>query len=296
MTSESPGTYLIVNADDYGYFNCVSQGILQSARDGIVTATGIFANSAHFTEHVDWLRDYPDLDLGVHLNITDHTPLTVNMITRLSRWKGRFPGKYTMVSALLSGIITTEDVKSEWRAQIEHCLDKGLEIRFINSHEHIHMLPSLFPVVQALAGEYGISHIRFPTSEPFQSLAIGALVRDILMKMMAVFNHPRLTTPAARFLGMGESGRLGMEYLKRRLPKLKPGHVYELMCHPGHYDANEISNSRLLNYHDWKRELGALTNTAVRDMLSEQHIQLIGYRHLQIQAGRLVVRDEKELG
>jgi predicted glycoside hydrolase/deacetylase ChbG (UPF0249 family) len=114
------------------------------------------------------------------------------------------------------------------------------------------------------------------------------------MKMMAIFNRPRLTTPAARFLGMGESGRLSIEYLKRRLPKLKPGHVYELMCHPGYYDANEICDSRLLNYHDWKREFDALTNTAVRYMLDEHRIRLIGYRHLQIQAGRLVVRDETE--
>ncbi|MEN8131179.1 MAG: ChbG/HpnK family deacetylase [Pseudomonadota bacterium] len=294
MTSGSPWTCLIVNADDYGYFNCVSQGILKSASHGIVTATGIFANSAHFAEHAGWLRDNARLDLGVHLNITDQIPLTINMRNKLSRWKGRFPDKYTMSRVLLSGKITTEDVRSEWRAQIERCLEKDLEIRFLNSHEHIHILPSLFPVLQALAGEYGISHIRFPTSEPFQKLTTGALVRDILIKMMGLFNRPRLTNPAARFIGMGESGKLSTEYLERRLPKLKPGHVYELMCHPGYYDANEISDSRLLNYHDWKREFDALTNPAVRDMLYQHRIRLIGYRHLQIHAGRFVVQDEKE--
>ena len=35
-------SYLIVNADDYGYHDCVSKGILSAARQGIVTATGIF--------------------------------------------------------------------------------------------------------------------------------------------------------------------------------------------------------------------------------------------------------------
>ena len=294
MTSGSPWAYLIVNADDYGYFNCVSKGILKSASHGIVTATGIFANSPHFTEHVGWLENCASLDLGVHLNITDQAPLTVDMETRLSRWKGRFPGKYTIVSALLSGMITTEAVKSEWRAQIERCLDKDLEIRFLNSHEHIHMLPSLFSVVQALAREYGISHVRFPTSEPFHNLNIVALVRDTLINMMAISNRHCMKTPAARFLGMGESGRLGMEYLKRKLPKLEPGQVYELMCHPGYYDDNEISDSRLLNYHDWKCEFSALTNPAVRDMLYEHRIRLIGYRHLKLQDGRLVVRDEAE--
>ena len=294
MTSGAPWTYLIVNADDYGYFNCVSQGILKSASHGIVTATGIFANSAHFAEHVDWLRDNASLDLGVHLNITDQAPLTINMQNRLSRWQGRFPDKYTIVRALLSGKISTADVKSEWRAQIERCLDKGLEIRFLNSHEHIHMLPSLFPVIQSLAGEYGIPHIRFTTPESFQNLAMGALVRDMLIKVTGIFNRPRLTNPAAHFLGMSESGKLSTEYLQRSLPKLKPGHIYELMCHPGYYDANEINNSPLMDYHDWNREFDTLTNPTVRDMLYQHRIRLIGYRHLQIQAGRLVVRDETQ--
>lgn len=294
MTSETPWAYLIVNADDYGYFNCVSQGILKSASHGIVTATGIFANSAHFEEHIGWLRGNTSLDLGVHLNITDQDPLTINMQNRLSRWKGHFPDKFTISRALLSGKITTEDVTSEWRAQIERCLDEGLLIQFLNSHEHIHMLPSLFSVVQALATEYGISHIRFPVSEPFRKLASGALVRDILMKMMERLNRPRLANPAGRFIGMSESGKLGTEYLKEKLPKLKPGHVYELMCHPGYYDASEISDSRLLNYHDWQREFDALTNPAVRDLLYQHRIRLIGYRHLQIQAGQFVIRDGKE--
>jgi len=294
MMSGPPWAYLIVNADDYGYFNCVSQGILKSASHGIVTATGIFANSTHFDEHVGWLRDNTALDLGVHLNITDQEPLSINMRNRLSRWSGCFPGKYTTVKALLSGTITTEDVKSEWRAQIERCLDKGVEIRFLNSHEHIHMLPSLFPVLQALAEEYDISHIRFPTSEPFQSLSGGAIVRDMLMKMMGIFNQTRLANPVARFLGMGESGKLSTGYMKQKLPKLKRGQIYELMCHPGYYDADEISDSRLLNYHDWKREFDTLTNPAVRDMLDQHWIRLIAYRHLQIKDGLLVVRGETE--
>jgi hypothetical protein len=112
--------------------------------------------------------------------------------------------------------------------------------------------------------------------------------------MMAVSNRHRLKTPAARFLGMGESGRLGMEYLKRTLPKLNPGRIYELMCHPGYYDDNEISDSPLLNYHDWNGEFSALTNPAVPDMLYEYRIRLIGYHHLKLQAGRLVVLDETE--
>ena len=36
MPQQSQGAYLIVNADDYGYFRCVSKGILKAATHGIV--------------------------------------------------------------------------------------------------------------------------------------------------------------------------------------------------------------------------------------------------------------------
>ena len=35
---------LIVNADDFGYFPCVSRGIIEAARAGVITATSVLAN------------------------------------------------------------------------------------------------------------------------------------------------------------------------------------------------------------------------------------------------------------
>jgi predicted glycoside hydrolase/deacetylase ChbG (UPF0249 family) len=284
--------YLIVNADDYGYFDCVSRGILESARQGIVTATGIFATSINFKEHAGWLADVDSLDTGVHLNLTDQVPLTAAMVKKLSRWAGRFPDKYSVAKGVLSGAISARDVKLEWQAQIERCLEQGLNIEFLNSHEHIHMLPPLFTVVQELATEYGIPHVRFPASELFQELAIGAVIRDVAMKVAGLYNRHRRREPAARFLGMGSSGKLSMKYLQQCLPKLKPGSVYELMCHPGFADNSEISDPRLLQYHDWNGELETLTNPEVKDILDSCGIRLIGYRHLEIQGTRLTVRNE----
>ena len=286
--------YLIVNADDYGYFDCVSRGILEAARHGIVTATGIFATSVNFREHADWLVDVDSLDTGVHLNITDQAPLTAAMQKKLSRWAGRFPNKYTIARAIMSGTISTRDVKHEWQAQIERCLEQGLSPGFLNSHEHIHMLPSLFPVIQDLAAEYDIPHVRFSTSELFRELSIGAVIRDVLMKAMGLINRHHCRGPTARFLGMGSSGKLSVEYLQQRIPKLRPGGIYELMCHPGFTDRSEISDPRLLQYHDWNGERETLTNPEVKDMLDSCGIRLIGYRHLEIQGTQLTVRNEAE--
>src|ERR1700758_2816197 len=107
-TSPHARAYLIVNADDYGYFRCVSQGILKSATQGVVTATGVFANTAHFGEHAAWLRECEALDAGVHLNLTDGVPLTSDLQKALLRWSGRFPRKFVMAKAILFGAIKVD--------------------------------------------------------------------------------------------------------------------------------------------------------------------------------------------
>jgi len=291
MTSVSEGACLIVNADDYGYFQCVSKGILKSASEGIVTATGVLATAPDFPGDAALLRNCEALDVGVHLNLTDGTPLTNGMAKALSRWSGRFPGKFAVTMAILSGEIRIEDVRLEWRAQIERCLDAGLHVRFLNSHEHLHMLPPLFPVASALAAEFGIAHLRFPTTRLAWGVTGGAFLRSVIMKALATINRRRVTVPAAHFLGMETSGRLDLPYFENNIPRLRAGRIYELMCHPGQCDAQEVSDPRRLRCHDWAGEFRVLTSGAVRELLQRYRVRLIGYRHLAVRSDRLVVQE-----
>ncbi len=290
MTRASDGACLIVNADDYGYFDCVSKGILQSASHGIVTATGVFATAPHFPEHAAWLRDCDTLDAGVHLNLTEGNPLTRDMQEALTRWSGRFPGKYSVAMAVTSGAIGIKTVSLEWRAQIERCLERGLHVRFLNSHEHVHMLPSLFPVASALAEEYGIAHLRFPTSRFAWGSSGASFLRSAIMKSLETINRRRVAVPAAHFLGLETSGKLDPSFFAQNIPRLCAGRVYELMCHPGQFDAQEVNDPRLRSYHDWEGELRTLTGPAVRELLRSHRVRLIGYRHLEVSDGRLVAR------
>jgi chitin disaccharide deacetylase len=71
---------------------------------------------------------------------------------------------------------------------------------------------------------------------------------------------------------------------------MQPGEVYELMCHPGRRDLQEVSDPRLLGYHDWEGELATLTDPAARSLLESCGVRLIGYRHLKLRDGQLVVQ------
>ena len=92
---------------------------------------------------------------------------------------------------------------------------------------------------------------------------------------------------------MGESGRLSLAYLNNTLPKLKSGRVYELMCHPGYCDTEEINDARILDYHDWEGERNILTSIAVKELSDSLGIRLIGYRHVRFRGdGSMVVLEE----
>lgn len=277
---ESAAKYLIINADDFGYFDCVSRGIMDLASQGVVTATGIMANGSHFDACLETISAVSALDLGVHLNITYGTPLTGRMASLVEQWGGRFPGKYQMGLGILSGRIGICDIEREWRAQIVRCLDSGITLRFLNSHEHIHMLPPLYRMVQRLAREFSIHHVRYTGTEWGLPLGAAAVARNMVMQICnTMITRPREVT-AIRLLGLNRSGKLDSGYLHQIFSGLSPGGIYELMCHPGHLDSTEIKDSQLLSYHRWEQELDLLGSPRLPELCQQHDVRLVGYRNL----------------
>ena len=277
---------LIVNADDYGYFLCVSRGIIQAARSGVVGATGILANGPQMAEQVRWLDDCEDLDLGVHLNLTAGRPLTRALAERLDQ--GRFPSPFALAAKVITGRVGMALVRDEWRAQIESLLSlrpSGLPLRFLNSHEHVHMLPPLLPVAIGLAREYRIPFVRRVRIEWLPPFGASALPRTLLMGAMALITRGvdrGVDTGRSQplFIGLSRSGRLDRAYLEARFARLRPGRVYELMCHPGTFDPAQITDPRLLAYHDWEGELALLCGEAFSGLCAASGIALTHYRAL----------------
>lgn len=269
----SAGIALVVNADDYGYFDCVSRGILAAHAAGAVTATGVMANGPRFEATAAALRATPTLDAGVHLTLSWGQPLTQALADRLP--EARFPGKFAALAAVASGRWPRAAVEAEWAAQLDRVCSAGLKPAFINSHEHVHMLPALYRVAARLARRHAIRWLRRTTPE-WQGAQ--GLIRNLLLGAMAACT--RADTPQPRLLGLAGSGRLGLPDLRRALSGLAAGGRYELMCHPGEYDPAEVSDGRLLAYHDWSRELAALTDPGFRDLCAQAGIRLVSFRAL----------------
>lgn len=291
---EPPGSnqpvHLIVNADDFGYGFAVSRGITRAIQAGTVTATGVLANATRLAEQLQLLfESAPDVDLGVHLNLTFGRPISRGLDQHLSG-NGDFPGWNAMITGVMSRRIPIAAIEKEWRCQIERCLETGMQPRFLNSHEHVHMLPPLYALSYRLAEAYGIRQVRRVTADRLTVTPLAALFRVGLMTVLASFNRKTPPGPSPRLLGLAKSGKLDTGYYRRLFPTLKKGSYYELMCHPGYLDPREISDPRILRYHAWETELNSLLDPSFRELCSQYDIRLVGYRHLE-QAG---VRSREE--
>ena len=283
----NPSIRLIVNADDFGYFPCVSRGIAKAAGLGAINATGILANGPQLERQIGWLGEYDKLDLGVHLNLTSRQPLTAPMAAKLESSGGHFPGAFAMAGQILSRRIPLETVRAEWRAQIETLLCLKLRLRFLNSHEHIHLLPGLFTLALELAAEYDIPYLRLTRAEWLPPFGLSSTVRNLVMQTLASVNRPRADSATPLFIGLGGSGKLNLAYLRQRFAQLQAGGVYELMCHPGLFDPGEINDPRLLAYHAWEQELALLTGPQIQDLYAEFGIRLVNFREISLSTGNI---------
>lgn len=269
---------LIINADDCGYFPWVTAGILEAARAGHLTATGLMANGADFAAAAAGLRSCPQVDVGVHLNLTLGRPLTDAVPRGLLSADGDLPGKGPIALALLLGRLGGDDVRREWRAQIERCRAAGLELRFLNSHEHVHMLPALQPVIRALAAEFAIPHVRW-SATPLRLDDGAGLARSAALNLLCMRVPDRSCVP--QLLGVAHSGRLDVPVLTRLLRRLRANGDYELMCHPGHdAPAGAVMPAHVRSYHLWRREFATLGDGRVQAALQDNAVTLLRYRDL----------------
>ncbi|RPI27553.1 MAG: ChbG/HpnK family deacetylase [Acidobacteria bacterium] len=76
--------YCVVNADDFGLSPGINRGILEAHRAGIVTSTSLMVNTPGSAEAASVSRSFPNLSLGLHVNLTNESP---DPAAALSAWK-----------------------------------------------------------------------------------------------------------------------------------------------------------------------------------------------------------------
>lgn len=273
---------LIVNADDLGLTKGQNRAIIEAHSSGILTSASLMACGLAFEDAVERARSLTSLGIGVHLTLLEGTPvLPATKVSGLVDDDGKFRLNWAgLFRRLATGQVRLEQVRREWRAQIQKVMATGLPVTHFDSHKHIHMHPQLLEVALSLADEFGISRMRL--SRPMHLTLKAKLTFPLwLLAVWArwrAFQHS-VHTPDA-LLGLESSGRMTEARVLSALNRPWRG-TRELMMHPAYPDA--ALNRLLEEGYDWiaeyrfEDELSALCAIEVRAMLTRLGIELVSY-------------------
>lgn len=287
---------LIVNADDFGWSDAVTSGILRAHRDGLVTSTTLMANLPGAEEALARARrEAPGLGIGLHLNLTEGRPLTGDAAAPLMDGQGEF---IRSLRSLVQRVRTSEAARlaaeREWEAQILWARDRNLRPTHLDGHKHAHLAPPLLPIAIALAGKHGIAAMR--TTAEWRPAGIARMLprqwgaRDRLRQMILARVGRRWGLAAQRaareaglattdwFFGLRATGGISAELIEYAL-RSAPGGTGELMVHPGEAESSPARPTRLGESRP--AELAALCEERARRAAEENGWTLINYAALQ---------------
>jgi len=73
--------YLIINADDFGNYSAVNEGIIHGIEKGVITSTSVMVTRKHSGD-VRKLKQFPNISIGLHFELPkDGTPVEISLLT-----------------------------------------------------------------------------------------------------------------------------------------------------------------------------------------------------------------------
>lgn len=267
---------LIVNADDYNTDFERNRGIIEAAKNGILTSASVLTNMPGFDGALGALGDVLGPRIGVHLNLTRGKPLSAYAHSLVGPQGDFLPKGPSWRKALYRGY-NPDEIRREWSAQIEAFCRSGQQPDHLDGNNHLHIFPGCAKICAELALRYNIRHIRLPL-EPLHAPGLLGRVglKRVFLTLLAVrarslFHACGLCMPdrmfGIAFPATGESAAL-CHFLKNL-----PTGVSELMCHPG-YPSPGV---HVFSCAERERELRALTCPSVREAIIEERIRLISF-------------------
>lgn len=287
---------LIVNADDLGIHPDINAGILSAYRGGILTSCTMLMTTPYLERTVTEFVRPAALPIGIHLSLTlGKAVAKISEVPDLVDAEGNLrlsAGRLLLASFTgPAGQRLLRQCSREFAAQLGRALDCGVRPTHADAHQHVHMNPPIFAVIEELLPRFGINRLRF-SRERFWPFVFGvdflSICRRLNPAKWALIRwrcdqiKPRLVTNDELF-GILYSGAVSKSALLRVIGSIKPDRSVEICIHPGFaapfgtksYDRScynaFISSIARKNEHD------ILVDAEVREAVRRRGLQLRSY-------------------
>jgi hopanoid biosynthesis associated protein HpnK len=268
---------LIVNADDFGRSRAINEAVIRAHTEGILTTASLMVNEPAASEAVELAREHPKLGVGLHLSLLcGRSALPQKQIPDLVNERDEFSDRPVATGfKYFARRNLRAQLRDEIRAQFERFRATGLLLDHVNGHLHLHLHPTVFPILMAEAAEFQVRRMRL-TRDPFWLNARLAPGRWFYRTSHA-FIYRRLANRARpemqrqgirhthRVFGLLQNALVDENYIVRLVPELPTGDS-ELYSHP--------------SLDEFRQEFDALISPRVKDLVQCQGIELIRYQDL----------------
>lgn len=212
---------IIINADDFGQSGEDNQKTMDFVKNGFVNSVSLMVNYPYFNEAVHFAQKYPDIDWGIHLTVDAGSPWPI------------------IILKIVSGKLNVNEIIADFEKQIQKVIRAGLRVAHLDSHQHLHFLPIIFPKIIDLAQKYQIPRIRFAKSIwPPKILTWKKRVFGNLLKRDLHFMKQKI-----------QSTDFLMDLSWQRLDNIiLPNGTIEIITHPGKYPEEIELLHRLRQY------------------------------------------------
>ncbi|MBW3469223.1 polysaccharide deacetylase family protein [Arthrospiribacter ruber] len=272
---------LIIHADDIGLAHSENIATVAAMKNGVVNSTSIMMPSPWATEVAELVKDMPDIDLGVHITLTDEWfNYRWGPISSKSEVPGLVgkDGHFHFDCASVAKNASPEEVEKEIRAQIEAALALGLKPTHLDAHMGcvFYGRPEYVASYLRLAQEFDIPAMM--VNELFEGVVLPnkGLFEGIDLEKVKIIDKVIIGSPEV-YDGIGLAS-----FYTESLQNLEPG-VNVLLIHVA-YDDEEMRavTTRFDHWHSkWRQQdFDFFTSEKAKKLLEEQNIKLVTWREI----------------
>jgi predicted glycoside hydrolase/deacetylase ChbG (UPF0249 family) len=268
----SSARLLVIHADDLGMNHSVNRATFEALEKGWITSASILVPCPWFPEVVQWAKEHPNADLGIHQALnSEWTTFRWGPVSSRDRVPSLLDsdGYLPLDTPAVTENAKLPEVETELHAQIDRAKSAGIQVTHLDSH-----MGALFgstdmyklyqkmgytydlPILEARAG----SHSPTGASPPAEEVLVEKVIE----------------------IEPGIEAKDWASWYRKQLEPLGPG-VYQVIVHLA-YDDDEMRGTTYA-HPDWgaswrQHDLDMVKSEEFRQFLKEQGFVLVRWREL----------------
>ncbi len=252
---------LICNGDDFGITRSCNYAITDCYKHGVLRSTSMMTNMPAAEHAARLMAEYPDLSVGIHLNLTVGKPLLKGLKTIV-----KADGSLNKGMLKDGRGVDPDEIRAEIQAQFDRFKElTGKLPAHVNSHHGIELIPGAEDIQLELSERYGLPVRRFFTLPEGNHEKCRFVIPGMVNVMKADMTVPIYPEDIIQYFAED---------------MLHSDDIYEIPAHPGYVDYDLLQISSLTNGRCY--DAYNFTCDEIKNWVKEHNIELVTYADIPL--------------